>query len=279
MSQFFASGGQSIGASASASVLPISPTGLISLECKGLSWIFSNSLAIKQSRGPSDSPQGLCVTFWAMFFELFCIIWNPHQVEELTCMCSQALDLRLCVLVTQSCPTLCELLSCSCQGALSMEFSRQEYWSGLPFPSPGDFLSPGIKPGALELQVDALLSQLLWKHQTSDWLETKGWLCWLLINSPAMNQKNVHKLIVNPITPFPHLIFKTLKKKNFPTAIWEFSDFESWLHGLLAWCPVISTAFCSTATHISKWAQELFSSIYCCLAVKSCLTFLWPSGL
>ena len=152
-----------------------------------------------------------------MFFELFCRIWNPHQVEELTCMCSQALDLRLCVLVTQSCPTLCELLSCSCQGALSMEFSRQEYWSGLPFPSPGDFLSPGIKPGALELQVDALLSQLLWKHQTSDWLETKGWLCWLMINSPAMNQKNVHKLIVNPITSFPHLIFKTFsKKKNFP---------------------------------------------------------------
>ena len=30
----------------------------------------------------------------------------------------------------------------------SMEFSRQEYWSGLPFPSPGDLPNPGIKPGA-----------------------------------------------------------------------------------------------------------------------------------
>ena len=37
---------------------------------------------------------------------------------------------------------------------MSVEFSRQEYWSGLPFPSPGDLPSPGIKPGALELQVD-----------------------------------------------------------------------------------------------------------------------------
>ena len=35
------------------------------------------------------------------------------------------------------------------QGPLSMGFSRQEYWSGLPFPSPGDLPDPGIKPTAL----------------------------------------------------------------------------------------------------------------------------------
>ena len=34
------------------------------------------------------------------------------------------------------------------QALLSMGFSRQEYWSGLPFPSPGDFPDPGIKPGS-----------------------------------------------------------------------------------------------------------------------------------
>ena len=34
----------------------------------------------------------------------------------------------------------------ACQAPLSMEFSRQEYWSGLPFPSPGDLSNPGIKP-------------------------------------------------------------------------------------------------------------------------------------
>ena len=34
----------------------------------------------------------------------------------------------------------------ACQAPLSMEFSRQEYWSGLPFSSPGDHLDPGIKP-------------------------------------------------------------------------------------------------------------------------------------
>ena len=40
-----------------------------------------------------------------------------------------------------------------------MEFSRQEYWSGLPFPSPGDLPDPGIEPGSPALQVDALTSE------------------------------------------------------------------------------------------------------------------------
>ena len=38
-------------------------------------------------------------------------------------------------------------------------FSRQECWSGLPFPSPGDLPDPGIEPGSLALQADALLSE------------------------------------------------------------------------------------------------------------------------
>ena len=46
------------------------------------------------------------------------------------------------------------------QAPLSMEFSRQEYWSGLPFPSPGDLPNPGIKPRSPTLQADALTSEL-----------------------------------------------------------------------------------------------------------------------
>ena len=42
---------------------------------------------------------------------------------------------------------------------LSMEFSRQEYWSGLPFPLPGDLPDPGIKPSSPELQADTLPSE------------------------------------------------------------------------------------------------------------------------
>ena len=42
---------------------------------------------------------------------------------------------------------------------LSMGFSRQEYWSGLPCPSPGDLPDPGIKPGSPTLQMDSLPSE------------------------------------------------------------------------------------------------------------------------
>ena len=54
----------------------------------------------------------------------------------------------------------------------SMGFSRQEYWSGLPFPSPGELPDPGIEPGSPALQADALLSEpqgkpSWWKDQTS----------------------------------------------------------------------------------------------------------------
>ena len=45
------------------------------------------------------------------------------------------------------------------QAPLSMGFSRQEYWSGLPFPSPGALPDPGIKPGSPGLPADALPSE------------------------------------------------------------------------------------------------------------------------
>ena len=45
------------------------------------------------------------------------------------------------------------------QPPLSMGVPRQEYWSGLPFPSPGDLPDPGIEPGSPALQADSLLSE------------------------------------------------------------------------------------------------------------------------
>ena len=45
------------------------------------------------------------------------------------------------------------------QPPLSVGFSRQEYWSGLPFPSPGDLPNPGTEPGSPALQADALPSE------------------------------------------------------------------------------------------------------------------------
>ena len=53
----------------------------------------------------------------------------------------------LCVQLLQSCPTLRNPMDCSLPG--SMEFSRQERWSGSSFPTPGDLPEPGIKPVSL----------------------------------------------------------------------------------------------------------------------------------
>ena len=46
----------------------------------------------------------------------------------------------------QLCLTLCNPMDCSLPAPLSMEFSKQEYWSGLLCPSPGDLPNPGIEP-------------------------------------------------------------------------------------------------------------------------------------
>ena len=57
--------------------------------------------------------------------------------------------------VTQSCPTLVNPWTVAYQAPPSMGFSRQEYCSGLPFPSPVDLPDPGIKPRSPTLQADA----------------------------------------------------------------------------------------------------------------------------
>ena len=63
--------------------------------------------------------------------------------------------------IAQSCPTVWDPMDCSPPSSSSMEFSRHEYWSRFPFPSPRDLPDPGIKPGSPTLQADALLSEPL----------------------------------------------------------------------------------------------------------------------
>ena len=60
--------------------------------------------------------------------------------------------------VAQLCPILCNPMDCRPPGSSIHAFSRQEYWSGLPFLSPGDLPNPGIKPRSPALQADALRS-------------------------------------------------------------------------------------------------------------------------
>ena len=67
-------------------------------------------------------------------------------------------------LVTKLCPILVTPWTIALQAPLSMGFSKQEYWSGLPFPSAGDLPNPGIAPWSPALQADSLPTELQGKH-------------------------------------------------------------------------------------------------------------------
>ena len=66
----------------------------------------------------------------------------PTKMPLCVCMCVSVCTLNHVQLFAT-------LWTVACQAPLSMEFPRQEYWSGLPFPSPGDLPDPGIKPTSL----------------------------------------------------------------------------------------------------------------------------------
>ena len=69
--------------------------------------------------------------------------------------------LSVCAQSLQSCLTLCDPIDCSLQCPSVRRFSRQEYWSGLSFPSSGDLPNPGIEPRSPRLQADDLTSEPL----------------------------------------------------------------------------------------------------------------------
>ena len=92
-------------------------------------------------------------------------VHNSQKMEE-----TQVSINRFCSLVAWLCPTLCDPMDCTHQAPLSMEFSRQEYWSGLPCPPAGDLPNPGIKPTSHALQADAVPSELQGSPRIVEWV-------------------------------------------------------------------------------------------------------------
>ena len=79
----------------------------------------------------------------------------------------------------QSCPTLCDPMEAACQALLSMAFSRQGYWSGLPCPPPGDPPDPGIEAGSPALQADSLCWATREAHWSGEPVPYPGESSWL----------------------------------------------------------------------------------------------------
>ena len=87
---------------------------------------------------PSNSPMGRHIFNDNCFV---CVVKKAHSIKFTILTTFKS---TVSCLVSESCPTLCDLVDGSPhQAPLSMEFPRQEYWSGLPFPPPGDLSNPG----------------------------------------------------------------------------------------------------------------------------------------
>ena len=104
---------------------------------------------VARRSGRSSERRGLCDPAWPLGIFSTGHLFMPVSPTGLWASTSPK------GIVTQSCPTLCDPTDCSLQAPPSMGFSRQEYWSRVPFPSPGDPPDPGIKPRFPTLYVDA----------------------------------------------------------------------------------------------------------------------------
>ena len=136
------------------------------------------------------------------------------------------------------------------QVPLSMELSKQEYWSELPFPSPGDLPDPGIEPRSLALQADSLLSEHwecpIWATGTFEWLmKTMQWLL-ILLTVKVTLPKCPHDLAPMPLShisgPWPCI------------------------------CPVLATFLTASLIELERWHLTL------CLGFSSFLTVILPSS-
>ena len=79
----------------------------------------------------------LDIRFLVFYIKLAILTILKYTIQHIACMCAR------------SCPTLCDPMDCSLPGSSVHGIFQQEYWSGLPFPTPGDVTSPGIKPASL----------------------------------------------------------------------------------------------------------------------------------
>ena len=138
-------------------------TGWISLQSKGLSRVFSNTTVQKHQLSYLYMTTGKTIALPRCTFvdKIMSLLFNMLSRLVITFLPRSSGGL-----VTKSCPTLVTPWTVACQALLSMGFSRQEYWSGLLFPSPEDLPDTGIEPRSPALQADSLPTEL-WKWKWS----------------------------------------------------------------------------------------------------------------
>ena len=121
-----------------------------------------------------------------------CILCQAALLDSTVSETPSILTVCVCVCVCVCVYTRARMHACAHQAPLSMELSRQEYWSGLPFPPPGDLPDPGIEPGSAALLADSLPSEPLGKPIPSRLCSCTG-----LMGSPSSSREEfVSRLIL-----------------------------------------------------------------------------------
>ena len=129
------------------------------------------------------------------------------------------------------------------QASPSMGFSRQEYWSGLPFPSPGDLPDPGIKTRVSCMKADSLLSE-----QTGDPLKKN----YFLKREKALNQPNLKKILLLLLSLVFSEWIKTAPSCE-PVGPGFDKDYSVWsVRCCIPWVPTVFQALASYK-RIDKW--------------------------
>ena len=101
----------------------------------------------------------VCITQLFLYFTIYILLISVHRFPvsfsmlisripslSLSNAAASTVTTNVVVLVAQLCPTLCDPMNCTPPGSSVPGVSQARYWSGLPFPSPGDLPDPGIEP-------------------------------------------------------------------------------------------------------------------------------------
>ena len=111
------------------------------------------------------------------------------------------------------------------QASLSMGFSRQEYWCGLPCPPPGDLPNPGIKPASPALQADSLLLSLWGSPQDFVYLALNIFIFFFFLRAKGCQLITNHIWCQSDVTSLSvrlifHLVFPGNTKPSIEHSVW-----------------------------------------------------------